>query len=911
MKIPQSFVRLNYLALIFSVFFSPLPIVSAAQDDGFSSIDWDNVSFDADSTFILPDHPTAKQPEEKQLPAAQTNTQPTAPVVKKRRRSPQQTVTNDWYDDTIAMESSANDKKLIAQDDNDADQPQPEQPETILINFNNVSIIEYIRFVSRITGKNFIFDEQFLDFYVTIVSEEPATHEDVMAALLQELRIHNLYLIEDGNNIVIHANSNQRAPGEVKASTLPETELKSADIVTQVFSLNTLDPSNIQSAILPILSDNAFVEVIADTNHLIVTDLGINVEKVKTIIKSVDAPISGMVIGQYVVRNAFLDTLVQNAELIMQPISQKQPITLVAHAPSNSIFVVSTPFLVERAIPLLQRLDQQDGTTSIYNLNDLQFRSPEEFEEQFGEEGKTLPTGNRHGRWKLDRSGNWYFDPMGGTGPDGKNLFTNPAQPPEGRWQPDAQGNWEFIPGDTPPEGLIPGKNMPKGRWILGPDGKWRFTLDQGESFFAGKKVRGVTSSNLPLGHIERTKFFIHKLQYRKGEGIEKAMLKIGESLRDTEAVNGELISAINSIQWLEESNSLVFTGTPEALLKVKELVEEIDQPLRQVFIEMLILEVDIDDSLEYGVNIGSRFGGGDTAGAQAFFSGASPLNSSLATSGLEVNNDGSLNIFAPDATGLTQNTGYHMGIIGQSINVCGATFKTLGALIKAVHDKTSTNIVMNPKIITEDNVAAEIFVGINTQFKTQSISNDMGSVLTNNYEFRDVGTTLKVTPLLGPTNIITLQIDQEVSRVATGTTQGTGAGTVSDQLSGPTTSINRTRTQVHVPDGYFIVISGMIQDEVIRTRSHVPCLGGAPIIGAAFTDKRYIDQKRNLLIFIRPQLVDTEEQIQNLTKHQQNIWKIKNRTKRMWKLDCDEAYEWMNLKTTNPLDMESSCECP
>src|SRR5690606_31166026 len=88
-------------------------------------------------------------------------------------------------------------------------------PKTILINFNNVSIIEYIRFISRITNRNFIFDENDLQFNVTIISEEPTTMENVMTALIQELRIHGLYLIEQDNNLIIHKNKEERSISRV------------------------------------------------------------------------------------------------------------------------------------------------------------------------------------------------------------------------------------------------------------------------------------------------------------------------------------------------------------------------------------------------------------------------------------------------------------------------------------------------------------------------------------------------------------------------------------------------------------------------------------------------------------------------------------------------------------------------
>src|SRR6185295_6285073 len=115
---------------------------------------------------------------------------------------------------------------------------QPSLSEGPVINFNNVSITEFLRFVSRLTGRNFIFDPQELQFPVTIVSETPASLEDVMAALLQNLRIHGFYIIEEGNSFVVHRNETIKAPGGMFKRN--ENGSVSPDIATQVYQLHNV-----------------------------------------------------------------------------------------------------------------------------------------------------------------------------------------------------------------------------------------------------------------------------------------------------------------------------------------------------------------------------------------------------------------------------------------------------------------------------------------------------------------------------------------------------------------------------------------------------------------------------------------------------------------------------------------------
>lgn len=725
----------------------------------------------------------------------------------------------------IADESPISGKEEIAQAE-----PAPrivntpplpsEEPKKILINFNNVSMVEFVRFVSRITNKNFVFNETDLDFNVTIVSEEPTTLENVITALMQELRIHGLVLIEQGNNLIIHNNRLINSISEVvdERGSLKEGTIQEAQLITQVFRLNTLDAEKAMAVIQPLASDSAIVEILKDTNHLIVTDISTNVLKIGKLIKTLDAPNSGLIIGQYVVVNGILDSLIDLAQRVMTPIASNRPLIFVPHLPSNSILIVSTPYLVDRTIAILSVLDANVGATRIFT------------QEMLG---------------ALGAAGG-----LSGFGPGG----------PGG-----AGGGGVGFPG------AFPGGVGGAGGGGVGAGSRW--------------------TAELPPGHIERTQFFIHKLHYRKGDEIVTAMQQIGASLQQTGTANVDLVSTINSIQWIESSNSLVFTGTSQTILKVKDLIDEIDVPLRQVFLEMLILETTLDDSLHYSVNWGARFGGLDTAGSEAFLSGANTLAAALDTTQLP-------NV--PNAASLARSEGLNIGVIGRTLTHGGMAFRSLGALVFALHDKIKMDIIMNPKIIAEDNTTAEIFVGLNTAFKTQSIANDQGSVITNNFEYRDVGTRLRVTPFLGNSDIITLEIEEEVSAIDNAATLNANLTT---QQAGPTTRKNNTKCRFHIPNKFFLIISGMVQNTITRERIQVPCLGGIPFIGALFSDLSNDDNKDNLMIFIRPILIDTDDDIENLTRHQQNIYRQKERSKPMWKLEVDEAMNFMNLENTDGYD--------
>lgn len=761
----------------------------------------------------------------------------------------------------------------------------------ILINFNNVGIIEFIRFLSRASGRNFIFDESTLQFNVSIVSEEPTNLPNIMTALMQVLRVHGLSLMEQGNNIIIHNNKAINQVSTVVSDTMPQSiTTKDSELITRVFRLNTLDPEKAAVIIAPLISEGALVEVLKETSHIVVTDLATNVRKIGQLLRSLDAPNSGLIMGQYVVVNALLDSLIDLTQKVMGPIADGKPLVILAHQPSNSIFIVSTPFLVDRTLAVLRTLDINVGQTRIFDSEALQY-NPEEVIQKSKEtapapedEVQNVQTQQTQQIQQLQQQ---------------LQQLQQQQQIQQQQQESFVQNNGGIGggaggPGGGGPRGTSAGLGGPNSG-VSGPFGTGPGSLERGgQRGPSGTLESGSPwSAGLPAGHIERTKFFIHKLRYRRGEQIVDALGRIGLSLQESGAGNLDLIATIQSIQWLEGSNSLVFTGTSISLAKVRELIDEIDTPLRQVFIEMLILETTLDDSLEFGVNFGSRFQGSNIAGGQSFLSSANTLSGVLDAAAVENLSTGGIDSVLDPST-LVRDLGYRLGIIGRNITHCGLEFSTIGALVKALHDKNKVEILMNPRLLVEDNATAEIFVGINTPFKTQSIANDQGSIITNNVEFRDVGTRLKVTPLISNNDIITLDILEEVSSVAD-TTAVTGS--LSTSQLGPSTRTSKTTTRVHVPNKFFIVMSGMIQNEENRTRSQIPCLGGAPLIGGLFSEKRLAERKRNLMIFIRPQIIDTDEDIDNLTRHQQDVYRNSGRTKKMWKYEVEEALDLLNVK--------------
>jgi type III secretion protein C len=823
----------------------------------------------------------------------------------------------------------------------------------ISLNFNNVPIIEYIRYVSRIAQQNFIFDQDELQFNITVVSEDPVSIDDLMATLLQELRIRDLLVLEQGGNLLIYRNPRIKIPARIISGGTEPLSSEKSEIVTRIFELNTLDPAKASEIVKPLLSDDISVEVLRDSNKLIVTDFVGNVNSIAELLNNLDAPNSGIQIGQYVVRNAFVDSLVELATQIIQPITQGNPFTLIPHAASNSIYVVSNDYIVQKAIAILQNLDMNEGRTKVLTLEKLNLEHGPGVSSQgtFKKEEKTrgpagvlgsqgappprpkenLPPGQATsyplegvgggpkvgtlpGNYPYRGGGELYREgrapgipgtysqnfvsanyPLGEIGSEGQ--FVAPRIGPDGYPIGPARGG-PYPGGAITSQGFYEGPEQYYPYGVLGSEGRPGEYFER-EEFLPGE----ITSAphwlrELPTGEVEQTLFYFYKLRYRRGDQLEFTLRRIANTMQITGAGNPELISVINSIQWLESTNSLIFTGTASALDKAQELVLALDTPLRQVFIEMLVLEADLNDSLSLGVDWITDFGGGGTNGAQAFQGPAGLLGQAAAKTNLSTVPP-TLPFFP---TNQLANGGYAGTIIGTHLTHNGTHFATIGALIQAIHANTKINILLNPKIVTEENITAEVYVGSVDRYKTQSIPNDLGTLVTNNYQYLDVGTILRVTPQISDNGIVTLDIIEERTTPNPNLTNAFPTDkNPSDFNLIPVLTKDRTVTKVHVPNGCFVVLSGMINETEARRVLQVPCLGGIPIIGAICKQKADIVSKQNVMLFIRPMILDTDDDLEDLTKRQQDVYCEKSKFRRAWNYEIDETLDQFNIKPADP----------
>ena len=291
------------------------------------------------------------------------------------------------------------------------------------------------------------------------------------------------------------------------------------------------------------------------------------------------------------------------------------------------------------------------------------------------------------------------------------------------------------------------------------------------------------------------------------------------------------------SVQAYPETNSLVIIAPDAVYNGLRGVIEKLDARRAQVFVEALIIEITSSKAAEFGIQW------------QALPSGTGNTNATTGFGIQNFNNSPGANIgqVARDPASIGQ--GLSLGLIRGSITLGGVQILNIAALLRALENDATANILSTPTLLTLDNEEAKIQVGQNIPIVTGSftLAGAGGGVVNpfQTFERRDIGVTLKIRPQITEGGTVKLALYQEVSSIF--------------NAQNPTGIILNKRSlesQVMVDDGQMIVLGGLISDDVETGTQAVPGLGRIPVLGALF---RYDTRKRdkiNLMVFLRPVVV-------------------------------------------------------
>lgn len=357
-------------------------------------------------------------------------------------------------------------------------------------------------------------------------------------------------------------------------------------------------------------------------------------------------------------------------------------------------------------------------------------------------------------------------------------------------------------------------------------------------------------------------KLRVYYLENAKAEDLVKVLQDMprksdGAPEKD-KAVAPSILSEKVKINADKATNSLVIMAEKSEYAALEEIIRLLDIPRAMVYIECLIMEVNVNKDFNIGtewISMGTTSIDGRSAAFGGGFSGA----------GAYPNVTGMISPPIPGGVG-TLPTGFSLGILSETLNIGGIQFPGLAAVVQAYKKDKDVNILSTPQILTTDNEEAAIMVGKNVPYQTKSGSTGTLESF-NTYEYRDVGITLKITPQISRDRLVRLNITQEVTKLD----QTGSIAITNDSINRPTTLKRTISTTVLVQDNNTVVIGGLIDDSLSMTEYKVPCIGDVPGMGWLFKSRSKNREKTNLFVFMTPHVISHPQEGEAIYRSKQD----------------------------------------
>ena len=343
----------------------------------------------------------------------------------------------------------------------------------------------------------------------------------------------------------------------------------------------------------------------------------------------------------------------------------------------------------------------------------------------------------------------------------------------------------------------------------------------------------------------------------RRLEAAQSRTTRTPASQGTSEVEEGDLgrLSSETRILADQRTNSLLLMGRNSDIVVLKGVIDDLDIMLSQVLIEAVILEVNLSDNLQHGINWLQRSftvsneetvgpGGGLTVRQPVIgFGGGQRLQDGLPfLDGSQIDREvGEANVAAG---GLS----YY------------ATFFDLNvdAVLRLAASSSDARILSTPVVVTTDNTEARILVGESRPVVT-STSTTAGGVARNTFQYQEIGISLNVTPRINPMNFVVMDVTQTADNV--------GGFEVIDGNNVPIITRREMQAQIGVENRGTIALGGLISSDDLNSESKIPILGDLPLIGNLFKFASKNDNRTELLVLITPYVMSSPAEIFTETK--------------------------------------------
>jgi len=357
---------------------------------------------------------------------------------------------------------------------------------------------------------------------------------------------------------------------------------------------------------------------------------------------------------------------------------------------------------------------------------------------------------------------------------------------------------------------------------------------------------RGPVYQIVPMGELPPERgVFVYKLKHANATDLAAVLTNLVARSQTVSQTTPGVRPPIRPLTEFEApvqvfadkaTNSIIISSTKLAYSRLASVIRDLDSRRKQVFVEAVILEVQVDRLRQIGTDPVQVLGAGKSGNLQGI---------------------GGFNRTPEDISTVAQTI---LGIAAGASS--GGTIPLLNtvnirAFLHLLLNLTDTNVLSTPHVLAADNQKAKIVVGENRPFPTGQAQGITGGTLVT-IERKDVGVTLELTPQVLENDLIRLEIKQEITAIAEAVAQTIGTGSATVPV-GPTTTKRSMETTTIARDGQTLVVGGLVRDNLTISESKIPFLGDIPLLGWLFRFQSRQSEKLNLLVFLTPSLVRDE----------------------------------------------------
>lgn len=330
-----------------------------------------------------------------------------------------------------------------------------------------------------------------------------------------------------------------------------------------------------------------------------------------------------------------------------------------------------------------------------------------------------------------------------------------------------------------------------------------------------------TTTTNLS---VNRFGYDVINLKFASSSEIQETISNIINNSSYSSNDNNSASSQRISIEAYSSGNQVILSGLSDRRKEIINLIEILDKPTKQVFVEAVVAELSTSKAKELGLQFSGSSGK----------SGLTILNSNS----LGANVGGNISSFVTDGIGITLGPGANQ-------------ISSIGALINIIENDGNSEILATPTLLAMNNKEAQILVGSNIPIitgKYTSNSSESANTPFQTISRQDVGIIFKIKPVIGLDEFITIEILQEVSELDTSSALASDVVTTKRAIS----------TSAIVKTGKTLAIGGLINETTQYLGAKLPILGDLPGFKEFFNQRRVSRSKRNLVIFLKPTIVNS-----------------------------------------------------